>query len=67
MIITILASKGWPIHHLNIKTALLHGELKEEVYITQPEGFMINGKEDKVYKLHQSSLRLETCTEVLEC
>ena len=54
MIIAIAASKGWPIHHLDVKTALLHGELKDEVYVTQPEGFVIKSKEDKVYKLHKA-------------
>lgn len=44
-IITLAGSHGWEIHHLDFKTAFLHGELKEDVYITQPEGFVIAGKE----------------------
>lgn len=32
----------------------LHGDLKEEVYVSQPEGFVINGKVDKVYKLRKA-------------
>lgn len=50
-IIGLAALNGWEIHHLDVKTAFLHGELKEEVYVTQPEGFVVAGSEDKVYKL----------------
>ena len=52
--ITLVASHGWEIHHLDVKTAFLHGDLKEEVYVSQPEGFEIKGKEDKVYKLNKA-------------
>lgn len=53
-IITLGASSGWEIHHLNVKTAFLHGELKKKVYVTQPEGFVSLGSEDKVYKLNKA-------------
>lgn len=52
--IAFAASKGWEIHHLDVKTAFLHGELKEDVYVTQPEGFIVKGKESKVYKLRKA-------------
>ena len=32
----------------------LHGELKETVYVTQPEGFEVKGSEEKVYKLKKA-------------
>lgn len=53
-IIALDGSRGWQIHHLDVKTAFLHGELKEEVYVTQPEGFVVAGQEHKVYKLKKS-------------
>jgi hypothetical protein len=30
---------------LNVKTAFIHGDLEEEIYISQPDGFKVTGKE----------------------
>lgn len=54
LLISLAATRGWEIHHLDVKTAFLHGELKETVYVTQPEGFIVNGSEAKVYKLKKA-------------
>lgn len=54
LLIALAATNGWEIHHMDVKTAFLNGDLKELVYITQPEGFEKKGEEDRVYVLHKA-------------
>nr|GEY72719.1 ribonuclease H-like domain, reverse transcriptase, RNA-dependent DNA polymerase [Tanacetum cinerariifolium] len=45
------ANNKWEVHHLDIKSAFLHRDLKEEVYVTQPKGFIKRQDNGKVYRL----------------
>ena len=54
LIISLAASNGWQVHHLDVKTAFLHGDLRENVYVSQPEGYEVKGSESKVYKLKKA-------------
>eukprot|EP00253_Pinus_taeda_P015435 PITA_15435 len=51
MLISLAAHKQWSIHHMDVKSAFLNGYLEEEVYVEQPQGFEVEGKENNVYKL----------------
>nr|GEV11843.1 retrovirus-related Pol polyprotein from transposon TNT 1-94 [Tanacetum cinerariifolium] len=45
------ASKNMTIYQMDVKTAFLNGELKEEVYVCQPEGFVDPDHPTHVYRL----------------
>ena len=40
--IAIAASKQWEVHHMDVKCAFLNGDLTEEIYMQQPQGFATN-------------------------
>lgn len=37
-ILSIAASKGWPLHQMDVKNAFRHGDLAEDIYMTPPPG-----------------------------
>lgn len=45
LILALAANRGWQVHHLDVKSAFLHGELEDEVYVSQPEGYVEKGRE----------------------
>ena len=53
-LIAVAASYGLIIHQMDVKTAFLNGELDEEIYMDQPEGFIADGQENKVCRLIKS-------------
>jgi hypothetical protein len=54
LIISMAAQNSWPIYQLDVKSAFLHGELEEEVYIDQPPGYVKQGHENQVYRLKKA-------------
>ncbi|KAG7553691.1 GAG-pre-integrase domain [Arabidopsis suecica] len=51
MILALAAQEDWLVYQLDVKSAFLHGELSENVYVEQPLGYVKEGEEHKVYKL----------------
>ena len=54
VLLALVASHDLELEQLDVKTAFLHGELEETIYMVQPEGFRIEGKEDHVCRLKKS-------------
>lgn len=59
VVIGLACSRGWTLYYLDVNTAFLNGPLEELVFVTQPPGFVIKGKEDMVYKLNNALYRLK--------
>ena len=51
-----LASLNLEIEQMDVKTTFLHGDLEEEIYMEQPEGFKVDGKDNFVCKLKKVSM-----------
>nr|GEX64148.1 ribonuclease H-like domain, reverse transcriptase, RNA-dependent DNA polymerase [Tanacetum cinerariifolium] len=58
LLLAIASNNKWEVHHLDVKYAFLHGDLKEEVYVTQPEGFIKTQDQGKVYRLIKAPYEL---------
>jgi len=54
LVITLATQKSWHIFQLDIKSAFLHGDLQEKVFVDQPSSYVKLGSEHKVYKLKKS-------------
>jgi hypothetical protein len=54
VLLSLATSHSLLIHQMDVKIAFLNGELEEEIYLTQPNGFVVEGHENKVCKLYKS-------------
>lgn len=54
LLLALAATRSWEVHHLDVKSAFLDGELEEEVYVSQPEGFLKKDQPSKVYRLSKA-------------
>ena len=48
LLLALEAAKDWRVHHLDVKSAFLNGELAETVFVRQPPGFAVKGEEHRV-------------------
>ena len=53
LLLAMAIAKDWRIHHLDIKSTFLNGELIETVFVKQALGFAVKGAEHKVLKLRK--------------
>ncbi|KAJ4820349.1 polyprotein [Rhynchospora pubera] len=54
LLMAVAAQLKQPVYQFDVKSAFLNGELMEEVYVDQPEGFEVKGKENWVYRLSKA-------------
>ncbi|CAL1397608.1 unnamed protein product [Linum trigynum] len=53
-LLALAAHHNLTVYQLDVKSAFLYGDLAEDVYVEQPQGFVVAGEERKVYKLNKA-------------
>jgi hypothetical protein len=51
---SLVASMGWSLHQMDVKTTFLNGAIEEEIYIEQPQGFEVHSKNTHVCRLKKA-------------
>jgi hypothetical protein len=64
LLFALAAQEGWRVHHMDVKLTFLSDDLKEEVYVHQPSGFAIPGKEGKMLRLRKTLYGLRQASRV---
>ena len=55
LVLVLVAQFDWNLEQMDVTTAFLHGELKEDIYMNQPQGFEVSkGESELVCKLRKS-------------
>ncbi|GKD80370.1 retrovirus-related pol polyprotein from transposon TNT 1-94, partial [Tanacetum coccineum] len=63
IVMALVAHYDLELHQMDVKTAFLNGDLHEDVYMTQQQGFMVKGKEHVVCKLKRSIYGLKQASQ----
>jgi hypothetical protein len=51
VLLSLAVLHGLLVHQMDVKTAFLNKELEGEIYMTQPDEFVVKGQEENVCKL----------------
>jgi len=54
VLLALAAFYGLHVHQMDVKTTFLYGELEEEIYMEQPDGFVVHGEGNKMCRLIKS-------------
>eukprot|EP00253_Pinus_taeda_P016015 PITA_16015 len=49
LLLSIATAFDFEVEQMDVKASFLHGDLEDEIYMKQPEGFAVKGKKELVY------------------
>jgi hypothetical protein len=58
-VISIASVMRWRIHQIDVKTTFLNKIIEEEVYIEQPQGFEVHGRESHVCRIKKALYKIK--------
>jgi len=59
LLLFVIVAFDFQVEQMDVKTTFLHGDLEEEIYMKQPEGFAVKSKKELVCKLKKSMYGLK--------
>lgn len=63
-IISLVSIFGWKMYQMDVKTAFLNGNIKQEVFVEKPEGFVLHSRESHVCRLLKTLYGLKQALKV---
>jgi hypothetical protein len=57
--LSIFVAFDFEVEQMDVKTTFLHGDMEEEIYMKQPQGFVVKGKKELVCKMKNSMYGLK--------
>jgi hypothetical protein len=63
-IIALASILGWKLHQMDVKTTFLNGKIKQEVFVEQPNGFVLHNEGTHVCKLRKALYGLKQAPKV---
>ena len=54
VLLAFATQEGWQVHHMDVKSAFLNGELEDEVYVKQLDEYVKKGREHHVMRLKKT-------------
>jgi hypothetical protein len=63
-VISLASVLGWKLHQMDVKTTFLNGKIEHEVFVEQPEGFVMHSKVSHVCKLRKALYGLKQAPRV---
>jgi hypothetical protein len=61
---SLVAMHNYELEQLDVKTIFLHGDSDEDIYMDQPEGFVVPEKEDCV-QVEEARIWSETISKMM--